>query len=176
MVQFRKAQPGDLDAIVRAVADGRAFLKAQGVDQWQNGQPSRRVMEGDIAAGQAYVAEEAGRVLGVAALVFGEVPDYAALEGSWGAEAPYASLHHTALCAEARGSGAAACLLAGAEALCRAAGVAWLRTDTHRHNRPMRRFLEKNGFALRGAVCLSGEAVRGGDPMRLGYDKYLASE
>ena len=45
-----------------------------------------------------------------------------------------------------------------------------VRADTHRGNKAMRRFLEKNGFAECGLVEYEVDA---GDPIRVAYDMIL---
>ena len=51
-VHFRKATEGDIDRIMEIVADGRAAIRALGLDQWQGGYPHRGVIEGDVARGE----------------------------------------------------------------------------------------------------------------------------
>ena len=48
---MRVAQPGDLARILEIVEAARAFLAAEGIDQWQKGTPAPSDFERDIELG-----------------------------------------------------------------------------------------------------------------------------
>jgi len=66
-----------------------------------------------------------------------------------------------------RHSGAAATILENAVKIARGLNLSAVRADTHRGNKAMRRFLEKNGFSERGLVEYEVDA---GDPVRVAYE------
>lgn len=53
---FRQATMEDFDAVVSLTIQGRAALAAQGLDQWQGGNPTPEEIRADISAGYAMVA------------------------------------------------------------------------------------------------------------------------
>lgn len=172
--RLRRAAGGDLDGIMDVIAQAQAAMAALGIDQWQDGYPGRAVFEQDIKWEQCYIYPGPEGVAGVMVVSFRPEPCYDSLEGGvWlSCGEPYATIHRMAVGDSRRGDGTAAHMLAGAAELCRAAGVDWLRADTHRGNVVMRRFLERNGFAPCGTVAYTD--VHAGDPLRVAYERRVA--
>lgn len=157
-----------LPAIMQIVQQAQAFLKQQGVNQWQNGYPNESVMRHDIETGAGFVWLVRGQVQGTVAICFGPEPSYANITGSgWRSGQPYATIHRIALAKTARGSGAASRLLQQAEAFILQQGVRCIRVDTHRQNQPMQKFLVKHGYVFCGEITLPD-----GSP-RIAFDKLL---
>ncbi len=168
---FRPATAADLDGIAAIILHARDFLARQGLDQWQGAYPAREDLAQDIAAGHAWVlAAPDGAVLATMALTSGCEPDYDAIDGAWGNDGPYATIHRLAVAQNAHGGAAALRMLAEAQALARQGGLSALRADTHSGNRPMRRILERAGYARRGSVTLHSGY---GGAIRLAYDLVL---
>ena len=166
---FRVALPGELSAVMEIINDGKLFLAQQGVDQWQSNNPNEEMLAADIAAGRTYILEAGGIIAGTLAVCPGREPDYDRIEeGAWGTASHYVALHRVAMAKEARSSGLAAVMLQSAEALCAEKGFFDVRIDTHRHNQPMQKFLQKNGYTRRGIIYLTD----GGDE-RIAFDKKL---
>ena len=171
-IQLRAAAPADLEQMLHIVAQGKAFLKEQGVDQWQMGDPNREGLARDIENGEAYVALADGKISATMALTTGEESNYRQLlTGNWGGNEPYLTIHRFAVDASLRGTGAARYIAEELDALCRAKNLSWIRVDTHAENLPMQRFLAKNGFVLRGSLILIGGAENGKG--RIALDKYI---
>lgn len=172
-MDVRKTRPEDLPAIDGLYRSARAVLKAQGVNQWQDGDyPSARDARQDMEKGWSYVLEENGRVLATACIAFGREPTYEVIrEGSWGADpAEYGFLHRIAVAPEAKGRGAAGLLFHELKRQTRQRGLTVIRGDTHRDNLPMRRVLTKAGLECRGIILLEN-----GDE-RLAYEALLAGK
>lgn len=158
--EFRRATNADFDALLAIFAGGQAYLKQQGVDQWQNGYPPPALVQRDIEEGNSYVLTADGTIVGAIAICFGEEPDYAVIhEGSWHGAGPYAALHRVAIAKTARGTGLADVLMQNALDVCRKAGMAEVRVDTHRHNQPMQHFLRRHGFEYRGIIYLVSDGA-----------------
>ena len=164
---FRQADPADLPAMLAVIADAQLALRQQGVDQWQNGYPNEAALSEDIAAGGAYVLLRDSLVIATMALLPGPEPTYRVIDGRWLTGGPYCVIHRLAVHSHFKGAGAAARMLQEAEALCRLQRVPSLRVDTHHDNRPMQRFLEKNGFLACGDIRLADGAPR------LAFEKVL---
>ena len=144
------ATEADLQAVIELVAQGRAALARQGVDQWQDGYPSPETIRRDLLRGDGRIVRIDGAAAAYAAFVFDGEPAYDRIEeGGWAAEGPYVAVHRLVVREAAR------------EALVR--GIRSFRIDTHPDNGPMRALLVREGFACRGKVRY--EAVR------LAYEK-----
>ena len=176
MLRFRKAAPGDLEAISALIGEARAFMATLGIDQWQDGYPQPHVLAQDIQNGTCYVMEEDGQVAAVGVLIFGPDPFYQKLDtqspsggAGWLTKgSTYGALHRFAASDRFRHQGAAGLLLQNLEDVCRQQHIGSVRTDTHRGNVVMRRFLEKLGYTLCGEVSYDGFA---GDPLRVAFEK-----
>ena len=168
-MKLRKALPEDQAAVVALYREAQAFLRAQGIDQWQDGYPNAASFQQDVKDGAAWVAEEGGRVVATACLAFGREPTYDKIyEGAWGVEAPeYAFLHRIAVSGDCKGKSVPGLFFGELERQARERGLPCLRGDTHRQNKIMQRVMEKNGLAFRGVIYLED----GGE--RLAFEKVL---
>ena len=153
---IRQASVQDIPEILRIYEAARAFMRRSGnLTQWTGGYPSEEIVRADIARGVSYVLEnEAGHLHAVFALIPGDDPTYAYIEGAWQDASPYAVIHRAASDGSERGTFRA--MLAFARAR-----YNHLRADTHADNHPMQNCLQKNGFAYCGIIYLAS-----GDPRR----------
>ena len=149
---MRKTRPEDMDAVMALYDKGRARMRETGnTEQWTNGYPHRHMIEEDVRLGRSYVYEEDGVLHAVLALIWGEDPTYAEIDGAWISDkTPYGTIHRIAADGELPGLGSWCirwCLdLCGS-----------IRIDTHEDNILMRRALEKLGFAHCGnIICDEG--------------------
>lgn len=176
--EFRKSRPEDVQAILSIIAQAQAFLKARGVDQWQDGYPDEAVVRRDMQAGVGYVLTcqertEAPRVCGMATIVWDGEPSYAKIyDGAWTTGAPYACIHRIALDSTRRGTGLSGVLMREAEKEILGRGFHSVRIDTHQDNQVMRRMLEKNGYRHCGTIYLSRTLPEQG-AARVAYEKGL---
>ena len=150
--KMRKTRPEDIDAVMALYDKGRARMRETGnTEQWTNGYPHRHMIEEDVKLGRSYVYEEDGVLHAVLALIWGEDPTYAEIDGAWISDkTPYGTIHRIAADGELPGLGSWCirwCLdLCGS-----------IRIDTHEDNVLMRRALEKLGFAHCGnIICDEG--------------------
>ena len=165
------ATEADLQAVIELVAQGRAALARQGVDQWQDGYPAPGHISADIGRGCGYVlcrpgVRECRAIIAYGAVAFDGEPAYEALEGEWLTDGPYVVVHRMAVADGECGKGVAAEFLRHAEEMARERGIGAFRIDTNHDNRPMLRLLERMGFTFCGKVVYrSGE--------RLAFEKRL---
>lgn len=170
-MNFRKTENKDIPEIMRIIGQAREYMKAQKIDQWQDGYPNEAVFMEDIEKGYSYVMEEDGRVIGTIAILFDGEPTYEKIyEGAWKTEnQPYAAIHRVAVDAECKGKGIAGVMIGEAEKMCRERNVCSMKNDTHRDNRSMQRMLEKKGFEYCGIIYLeNGEE-------RIAFEKQIKS-
>ncbi len=169
-----KATTEELAEILDIFAYARTTIAALGIPQWQNGYPSRSVIEADMAGGRSYAVKEGDEVKATFVLVDHE-PDYDVIYGGkWLAAGKYTALHRIAVAGDCRGSGISAFIMDFVKEEAIRRGAISLRCDTHEGNLPMRRMLEKNGFVHCGEIHLS-RALREGDSdyRRVGYECLL---
>lgn len=172
-MEHRLAEISDLDRIMEIVGDAQRFLRESGVDQWQDGYPTREVFETDIMRGCCHVFIFEGKIAGVISVFFENDESYERVyDGSWlTGDIPYSVFHRAAVGNEYRGKGIAREMLSYVDSATREHGFSSIRGDTHRDNKAMRALLEKSGFVHCGTVYLSSgkEASRG----RICYEKLL---
>lgn len=151
---IRLATAEDLPEILRVYAAARAYMKANGnPSQWGDSHPARALLEEDIRQQRLYVDDTDG-VHGAFALVFGEDPTYAVIEGgSWLNDAPYATVHRIASDGEKPG------VFGRSIAFCRRQ-CGNLRIDTHHDNRTMQHLVEKYGFVRCGIIYVEDGSPR----------------
>ena len=152
---IRPAVSTDLDTLEGIYRSAREFMHRSGnPSQWTGNYPSRELLLEDIASGALCAVTDGKSVHGAFVLKPGPDPTYAVIDGAWLDDATsYGTLHrlgsdgtHTGVLAEA---------------------VAWawtrcphLRADTHEDNHPMRRCLERAGFAYTGTIHVADGTPR----------------
>lgn len=168
-MEVRKTEQDDLEALLLLLEEARGTIATLGIDQWQNGYPSRQVVKEDIALCRSYAVTENGQIVGTFVLVDDGEPTYEKIyDGAWktnGDSLSYTAIHRVAVSVTMRGKGVSTAILDYAASHARALGRASLRIDTHEGNVVMRRMLEKHGFAYCGVIYLAD-----GDP-RVAYEK-----
>lgn len=159
MTTVRAAVPADLEALWALVQRAVAHMNAIGNPQWGADYPTRAHYEGDLAAGELYVAVNGeGRLLGCACINGKESPEYA--EVAWSYTGPVLSVHRLAVDPEVQRQGVATALIAHAEDLARSQGVKALHVDTYAKNDRMQALFTKRGYVQRGDISLHGRPLR----------------
>lgn len=160
---IRETKSEDLGAIMPIFDEARATIAALGIDQWQNGYPSQKVIDEDISRGQSRAVEISGEVVGTFALIFNGEPTYDEIfDGEWltGNSDSYIAIHRVAISVAKRGGGIAGAIIEYAKQNAKALGRRSLRIDTHRGNIVMRKMLEKQGFSHCGTIFIADGAER----------------
>jgi len=172
-LEHRLAELPDVDRIMAIIGDAQRFLNEQGVDQWQNGYPTREIYEADIEKGACHVVTVDGKVAGVISVFFAPEESYGIVyDGNWlTSDTPYAVFHRAAVGNNYRGMGIASQMLSCAENIALERGLKSMRGDTHRDNKAMRALLEKSGFAHCGTIYINGEINAQNE--RVCYEKLL---
>ena len=157
-------------------ADGRRALAALGIDQWQNGQPSRDVVEADVARGETFVVVDADGIGGVAMIGAGGEPTYDSIDGAWltkstSSNPSYLVVHRIATAADHAHRGMAKGLFSFAEQRARELGKVSVRIDTHQGNVRMRTLMKRLGYAERGIILLEPGAE--GTRERVAFEKLV---
>ncbi|MTV81371.1 GNAT family N-acetyltransferase [Secundilactobacillus folii] len=154
---LRRAVESDLPAIKRIISDAKAYLKAQKINQWQDGYPDDAILKQDIEDGITYVLIIDNQLAGTAALHQGIDIDYLKIDdGSWknGIDAHYTAIHRIALAGNFRGKHLSEKLMSGLITISSLLGFKDIRIDTHPENVGMQRVITSNGFEKRGKVYM----------------------
>lgn len=153
---FRQAKDTDAKEIMSIIVEAQAYLKREGINQWQNGYPNLESVYCDISKGKAYVIVANEQIIASAALSFNDEKTYDAIyEGQWINEGSYGVIHRVAVAEACKGSGIAGRLFEHLERMCKANGAKSIKIDTHEHNKSMQRLLEKLEFQKCGIIYLA---------------------
>ena len=155
----RPATPGDLPALAAIYRAARAFMAASGnPTQWGTTDPRSELLRRDIARGHLFVLCQGDTPHAAFALVPGDDPTYAAIDGAWLSDEPYATIHRLGSDGTCHGVFATALAFA-------AARQPHLRIDTHADNHIMQKLIARAGFRYCGII-----RVADGSP-RLAYER-----
>lgn len=163
---FRKATPSDIPQIWMILQQAIARRKADGSNQWQDGYPNPEVIQHDINTSAAYVLTEAETIIGYAALLINEEPEYARIQGKWLTNKDFVVFHRIAISESHLGKGCAKTLLGFIEDFALNNKVYSLKADTNFDNFAMMKIFEKLGYVYCGEVHFRGTP-------RKAYEKVL---
>lgn len=155
--QVRHASMDDIGEIMAMVEFSRRLMRLEGnVRQWVNGYPSEEAIRDDIKQGTGYVVEEKdGKLVGYFAFIVGADPTYKYIYGGkWTDEGEeYGTIHRLAK-SEVSHNVANRCL-----EWCKLQ-IPYLRIDTHKDNKTMKRIASKMGFEYRGIIYVADGTER----------------
>ena len=136
------------------VRSAQLSLKELGIDQWQDGYPSKGVIVEDITQGVGYViCSDVGAVVGYEAIVLtGEEAYNQIADETWNTPDSYVVVHRLCVSGDCRRCGVAQELMAYAAKYAVENGVNAFRIDTHKGNVRMLSLLHKLGFKHVGIV------------------------
>ncbi|MBE6647284.1 MAG: GNAT family N-acetyltransferase [Ruminococcaceae bacterium] len=171
MIEIRKTEARDLEALMPLFDEARGTIAQLGIDQWQNGYPNRAVILADIERSQSYCVLIDGEICGTFALITDGEPTYNEIfDGEWltgDSRDQYFAIHRVAISVKCRGKGVSTEIINYCADKAKKANKTSLRIDTHRGNVVMRKMLEKHGFIHCGTIYLES-----GDE-RVAYEKIL---
>ena len=154
-MEFYKAKFSDLDTIMEIVLQAQNFLKKLNINQWQNGYPTREIINQDIANDNGYVMTDEKKVIAMATVLFTKEPTYQYIfDGNWLSSKKYAVVHRLAVDSRFTKKGVATAILNEIEKMTILRGIGSIRVDTHEDNIPMQNLLKKNGFVYCGVIFL----------------------
>lgn len=155
MYTLRKAIANEAAIAMELIDQAKAFLKEQGIDQWQKGYPDAACIQHDIMQGKGYfMLDSEARIVAYMCIDFDGEPAYDSLNGAWltSRDTPYAVVHRLAVDRLCRGKGLASRAFELVERLCMERAVSSIRIDTDADNAIMRHLLQKNGFTYCGLI------------------------
>lgn len=151
---IRQATHQDIESILSIVRSAQLSLSELGIDQWQDGYPSRGVIVEDINNGVGYVAcAEDGAVVGYEAVVLtGEEAYTQIADDKWHTSNNYVAVHRLCVLGGSRRKGIAIELMNFAGNYALKHGISDFRIDTHEGNIRMLALLNKLGFKHVGTI------------------------
>lgn len=179
--KLQPVQEAEANRAMELIEQGKAHLKTQGIDQWQNGYPDLPRIQKDIEEQTAYfiikhksvpsdgmlvVCDE---IIGYLCVDFNGEPAYQTIEGAWKSNGRYGVVHRLVIDNADRGKGISGHLFERIGKLCLANSVYSIKIDTHEDNKKMQHILLQNGFVYCGIVYLP-------DGKRLAFEKLLMQE
>ncbi|QTM98103.1 GNAT family N-acetyltransferase [Sediminibacillus dalangtanensis] len=141
---IRKAEMKDLNRIMEIVNASVEVMNRQGNYQWDHTYPLPSHYQGDIEAGDLYVVEQDGQVIGTACLSEKEHDEYPTI--NWRSPAKAITVKRVAVDPKSRGLGIATSLYQHAEKVAAKRGLNYIKTDTFSKNASARHLFEANGY------------------------------
>lgn len=154
-MDIRKITIKDIDIVLGLIQTGREKMIASGNwHQWENGHPSRELIEKDILAGNSYLVMDGEKAVATFALIKGPDPTYEVIyDGKWANERPYYVLHRVASAHGVHG------VMDEILKFC-FKFTDTIRIDTHADNVLMKSALERKGFKYCGIIHLENGDLR----------------
>ncbi|OXZ35678.1 GNAT family N-acetyltransferase [Finegoldia magna] len=150
----RIAKQNDIAEIMEIVENAKIYMKENKINQWSENYPNEDVFLADLKENRLYVAEIKGKVVGMAVLVLDGDADYKNIDGKWLSDGEYGVIHRIAVNPDYKSQNVAKNLLDFFENKLKELNYDSIRVDTHKDNKSMLRFIEKNGFQKCGIVYI----------------------
>ncbi len=167
-MKVRLLELKDIERVNEIIDMAKAYFKSCGSPQWQNGYPNKETLASDLELGVGYVLEDEGCVVGYAAIILDDDPNYSYIEqGKWIYDEPYGVMHRICIDNSYKGKGYAHELFKKFESLCLEHHRYVMRIDTHELNTSMQHLISKEEFTYCGIVYMEDHSPR------LAYEKKL---
>ena len=151
---IRHANKTDLIDIMLIIEKAKIYKKENKINQWNENYPNEDVFLTDLKENRLYVADIDGKVVGMAVLVLDGDADYKNIDGKWLVNGKYGVIHRIAVNPDYKSQNVAKNLLDFFENKLKELNYDSIRVDTHKDNKSMLRFIEKNGFQKCGIVYI----------------------
>ena len=151
---LRKTKSTELDEIMLIIEDGREFLQQQGINQWQHGSPGKEIIEQDIKNQTSYVYETDRNIVATA-MITNYDRDYENYPTLWSKCDNYLVIHRIATIKNKRNQGVGRQFLSAIVKFAKKENIDYIRIDTHKNNKIMRKFLSNFGFVELGEIKLT---------------------
>lgn len=123
--------------------------------QWDEFYPQKKDFLADISAGDLYVSERDGKLVGFVCVNKIEPVEYCGLD--WSSRKDFMVIHRMAVDPAYRRNGVGRELMTFAEELALKSNIAYLKTDTNSINKKMKALFLKCGYNFIGEICFLGK-------------------
>lgn len=157
----RKSFNEDIKDIMEIIKLAQNNLKAQNIDQWQNGYPNENTIKYDILNNISYVVIKDSEIVGTFAVSFDGEKTYDKIyNGRWISNEKFGVIHRIAINENHKGTGLASEIIKHVEDICLNEGINSIKIDTHEDNIAMQKLLKKNSFEYCGIIYLEDKSKR----------------
>ena len=172
---FRRLTDQDKEDAYKVMEEGRSFLKASSSSQWQDGHPSKKTIDDDIASSSLEGLFADGLLIMICAFFFKEDPSYKKIEGSWllPSSKNYMVMHTFSVLSSFRGKGLSHLMFQKAKEEAIIKHMDSVRGDTYKLNKGMQHIFLREGFKYCGIIYLVDEKK---DNDRFAYEYVLRKE
>jgi len=153
---FRKAETSDAPVIWDILKGAIERRKQDGSNQWQDGYPNPDVIKSDIEKSVGFVLAENETIVGYAAVLINDEPEYDNLEGNWLTNGDFTVFHRVAISQDHLGKGLAKEMMRCIEEYTLSQGIKSIKADTNFDNPAMLNIFEKLGYSYCGKVYFRG--------------------
>jgi GNAT superfamily N-acetyltransferase len=153
---FRNATTSEIPAIWDILQQAIARRKEDGSDQWQDGYPNPEVVKKDVDAGQGFVITEENTIIGYAAVLINDEPEYAKIIGKWLSNDDFVVVHRIAISENYLGKGLSKKIMEFIEEFAISNNIYSVKADTNFDNIAMKKIFEKTGYKYCGKVYFRG--------------------
>jgi len=166
---FRKAIDDDTSQIWGILQFAINSRKEDGSNQWQDGYPNLEVIQNDIDKGEGFVLVEGQAIVGYAAILINDEPEYANIDGKWLTNGDFVVFHRVAVSENHLGKGLTKKLIGHIEEYALTNKIHSVKADTNFDNNAMLRIFESMDYSFCGEVYFRGSP-------RKAYEKVLTEE
>ncbi len=159
-LEFISAKPEDLEEIWSLIQDAIARRKADGSNQWQDGYPNPDILLKDISKNQGFVLKDNNSIIGYAAVLINDEPQYDDIDGEWITKDDFVVYHRVAIATEFLGQGYAKKLIERIHSYALDNDINSVKADTNFDNPAMMKIFEKLGYQYCGEVQINGSPRR----------------
>lgn len=168
-----KATAQETKALLHIYNEAKKGMKEMGIDQWrEEGEPNRDTIQRDLLHHCLWILkDQQDQCIATAAIIDTRDPDYAdeKIKGAWiNKENTYLALHRVAILPSFKGQRLTDYFMQQAEKEADEKQRKSIRIDTHRDNKPMQRWIARQGFHFCGTITISSDGTQ-----RNAYEKML---
>lgn len=152
---IRQAKKNDIKRLLEIYSSAKDFMHTNGnPNQWNGAYPEESTLLCDVEGKNLYAMfDETDRIYGCFALIGGDDPTYAHIDGEWKSHSPYGTIHRIAGDGTKRGI-MKECFDFAIKT------YSHLRVDTHEDNKPMQNAVKRCGFEYAGIIYLADGSPR----------------
>lgn len=152
---IRKANPSDINEIMKIIGETIAEMHSYGNTQWDASYPQKKDFLKDIQRGELYVSERDGNLVGFSCINKVEPAEYTDLP--WSIQETAMIVHRMAVAPACRRSGIGTELMKFADEYALKNKVHYLKTDTYSINTKMSALFVKCGYKWVGEMSFRGK-------------------
>ncbi len=150
-LHFRVADPVDLNSVIKLVSNCICYMRASGIDQWDEIYPNEKTFSEDIDSRTLYICEQQNQLVGCGVLNGFQDPGYISIP--WRLlDSPIGVIHRLMIAPERQGQGVAKVFMNFLESVAFSRGFRSIRLDAFTENNGALALYDKIGYNRVGIV------------------------